>query len=184
MKFKSLSPFILATGAIFCAAAQAQNNIDFQGRYIAISCTADFEGSGSASGGVSMPNVDQTFLVNAGDVAGEKTFTIGLSGCGTNPNTTARAHFYADPQNVADGRLVLDSSSSGSGWQYQILPMGASTQLDIKTSASIAPELTDPGVEVSLGSGNLQYRVRYYRTSGSLTTGTGIAQGSYAIYFD
>jgi len=184
MKLKSLAPLMLVTGAAVCATAQAQNAISFQGKYLNVACTASFNGTNSPSGGLDLPVIAETDFPFVGQTTGDTNFSLTLSSCGANSNTIARAHFYAGSSNVTNGRLNLPSNSSGKGWQYQLLPNGSSTQLNIMTSSMPVLQSHDLGVDVASGTGTLQYTARYYRSEANLVVGNGKAPVSYIIFYN
>jgi len=185
MKLKSLVPLGLIVSAVACTTAQAQNTVTFQGAYVAVSCTASFNGGG-ASGTLNMGGVMEGNFPTVNSFTGEKDFSIGLSGCGALPTgTRAKAYFYSTAQSTPSNRLDLDSANStGSGWQYQITDPGGST-MQIGTAASPIPIYTGPnyGVDVSAGAGTLQYTARFFRSDINLVPGNGQAQVSYLIFF-
>jgi len=183
MKLKSLAPLALVAGTAACFSAQAQHTISLQGKYINVTCTANFNGTNSASGGLDLPVIAETDFPFVGQTAGDTSFTLALTSCGNNAGTTARAHFWSSGS-VSNGRLNLPSSSSGKGWQYQILPAGSTTQLNVVTNSTPVFQSHDSGVDVASGSGTLTYTARYYRSDANLTVGSGKAVLSYAIFYN
>jgi len=183
MKLKSLAPWALAAGAAVGVTAQAQNAISFQGKYLAVSCTASFNGTTSPSGGLDLPTIAETDFPFVGQTAGDTPFTLTLTSCGNNANTIARAHFYYT-NGVTNGRANLPATSSGKGWQYQILPSGSSTQLNIASNGNVVLQSNDSGVDVASGGGTLNYVARYYRSDANLVVGNGKTAVAYTIFYN
>jgi len=184
MKLKSLAPWALAAGAAVGVTAQAQNAISFQGKYLDVSCTASFNGTTSPSGGLDLPTIAETDFPFVGQTAGDTPFTLTLTSCGSNSNTIARAHFYGSTSTVTNGRLNLPTNSSGKGWQYQVLPSGSSTQLNIGVNGTPVLQGHDSGVDVASGGGTLNYVARYYRSDANLVVGNGKQSMSYVIFYN
>jgi len=182
---KTLAVLPLAAAcATFGASVQAQQVpavIKFEGKVAKITCTAKIAGGDT----VTLPLIQESDIAGVGDFGGEKDFTVEVKSCGKNPGIFAKAYFYNTTANaVDDGRLTLAPGSSGEGWQYQLLPAGQTTQLDVGTQATVAPNNDNTtGGDLASGGANLQYKVRYYRSAVALTAGTGKAQATYVLYF-
>jgi len=175
---------LVAACAVFGASAQAQSAvpavIKFEGKVAKVTCTSTIAGGDT----VTLPLVHESDMPDVNDTAGEKDFTVEVTGCGNNPGVFAKAYFYnTSADAVKDGRLTLAPGSSGSGWEYQLLPAGRTTQLNVGTQAAVVESTDDTGGELGTGSASLKYKVRYYRSAVSLSAGTGSAQATYVLYF-
>jgi len=172
---KTLLPLAVAC-ATLGSAAQAQL-LTINGSVSDNPCTLAVAGGGA----ITMPGITAAALPNVGSFAGETTFTINLTNCPTVPGQFAKIHFYNTTSGtVNNGRL---NPSSGNGWQFQMLPATGTTQLDVYTNASPVNQANDPGVNISSGSGNVDYRIRYYRTGTLSNFGAASAQANMVAYY-
>jgi len=171
---------LVAACAAFGAAAQAQT-LSISGKVQDISCTATLPGGNT----VNLPVAEPGDLPAVGTRAHSTPFTISLTGCGGgNDGLLARAMFYnSTPGTVTLGRLNLAASSTGSGWQYEFRNSSGASFVNIRRSPDIVIQSTDPGVTIASGAANLTYRVMYYRSSGTLITGTGTASVNFVLYY-
>jgi len=182
MKRKHLALLPLVIGTLFGAAAQAQQTITFEGRVINSTCIPSVE-NGGASGTVALPLITSNLLPGLNSVAGQRSFSIALTGCDDSATNTVRAYFWQT--NALNGRLSKNSGS-GVGWQYELL--AGSTPITVGTSATVveANNTGDPGAVINAGSGGtgvLTYNVRYYRsTAAALTLGDLNATATYVLY--
>jgi len=174
--------------ATICATAQAQNTIEIRGEFIVVACTATLEGSASESGNVVLPEISENDLPAVGSTAGETIFTIKLTGCTkvSGREVSAKANFYSPGYATIDGRLNLAANSTGKGWQYQIITINKSGQAGVAFGGPPASAAYHEGAEVSSGSEDLQYIVRYYRAGAGndFSVGSGHSQVRYMIYYD
>jgi len=186
MKLKhtlSLMALAVCTAASTSALAQT-GTVTINGEVVADSCTANITSpGGSGGGGNFVVNLDPVSygIFNAANVpAGEKAFTIELTGCTTSAGTTSMwAHFTG--ANVAgDGRL----NTSHTKMAFELVDgLGGSA---IKAGGS-APG-TGPGTDQGSGatftgtnpnrSASKQYAVRYSSKEALLDTDAGTLSSS------
>jgi len=218
----TLPKYILsALGLAYIGAAQA-DVVTFDTEVVQVACTPDLNHSGAPSATIFLPDIRVSALgTKAGDTAGETPFEIDLRACGDKvpAGTLAGAYFYGTgfydkgstwtsttnrERGVFNGRLIGSTSDNGSGWHYQLLPGSGAQQIDVLTSSgkpadAVLAKL--PSVDVSSGSGTLNYRVRYYRvhtstafyprggvktedkTPAQVNPGTRTAQVTYVLYY-
>jgi len=182
MKHKKLALLSLAVCAVFSTAATAADNgtIKFKGKVTGTTCIPSM-GSGGPHGEVTLPNVTKSMFPNSGDIAGEKEFSINLTGCSDAAGTKVKAYFWQAGANAA-GRITK-TVGSGSGWTYQLRPATNPNPLVVGTSGTaLITNSNDPGVDVSSGSGILKYRVSYYNEGTAITNGEMIADAAYVLY--
>jgi len=158
-----LSLAAMAVCAALSTPVLAQHHIDFEGVIVDSACTGAVAGTG---GLVTLPQVDAAALPSDGSTAGETTFEVELAGCAPSPSNY-QVNFS---QSTAEsGRLK--NTGTASGVSLQLLSSNDS-ELTVTNSASVArvDSAIDPGINVDLGSGKGQYKVRYYR-DGAITGG-------------
>jgi len=163
-----LSLTALAVCAALSTSALAQTNIDFKGKVVPDSCTITVDGSGTT---VNLTDVTVTQMGTASGTvtANEKTFTLNLSGCVPAAGT---AQVNSSQATAANGRLT---NTTGTGYATGVsLELRSSngspltvTSAPVTSPVSVA---TDPGGAISTGSGDINYKVRYYNEAGSSVT--------------
>jgi len=174
-------PFALWRLAIVCSvfavSVHAQQAVvQIQGELTSVSCTATVNGGSP----VQLPSIKKADIPKVGDTAGTTTFTVNVYGCNVNSGATVKAYFYAN--HTSNGRLNI-TSGAGSGWQYQLLPASGNSQLDVKSSSTPSNNSVDSGKTISSASANINYRVRYYRSSNSATEGYGYTSVNVALFY-
>jgi len=178
MKFSLHKPLLLlplfAAYATLSTPTQAQS-VPIQGQVTTISCTAIVNGGNP----VILPDVSDANFPNVGDTAGTRTFVVNVNSCNINSGATVKAYFYGSPN---DGRLEI-SSGSGSGWQYQLLPATGNAQLNVSSNTIPSNNANDPGASISGGSASINYRVRYYRKTQTITPGSGSTTVNMALFY-
>jgi len=183
MQCKHLTSLSIALCTAFSSAAMAVGgDITFKGQVVANTCVPNLDNTGAASGDVILNAVTVDDLPTVGATAAMKSFKISLTGCATASVPHIIKAYFWQP-NATAGRLNK-TSGTGDGWQYQILPANALTQLTVSNSSTVpsSGNLQDSGVDVSAtGAGDLTYRVRYYRI-GDLTEGTMDATATYVLF--
>jgi len=187
MKRKLLILSALGAACLFTTAVRAENTITIIGSVVGSSCQATLNGSGSASGTLALSPVHISTLPAPNTTSGDSTFAISLNKCGQAnvAPVIAKAYFYSpNATNVTDGRLNK-VSGSGSGWQYQILDGTGTRQISVKTGANVVPNSSDAGVRIGDdGTGNLTYRVRYYRDGDTVEQGSISSHVTYVVYYE
>jgi len=185
MKLKNLALLPLAACAVFGSVAQA-DVITFRGTVLNNTCIPAVNGNGRDNT-VALPVVNPADFPAQGDTTGDTSFSIDLTACSDAATNTVRAYFWN--AEAVNGRLVKGTSQgTGAGWSYQLLASGNTNQLDVGTTATVVPDLTDPGATIASGSGGngtLNYTVRYYNEVGTtMTPGTFDALATYVLYIN
>jgi len=174
MKLKhtlSLLSLAICVAASTCALAQT-GTVTINGEIIADSCTANITSSGgSGSGGNFVVNLDQVSygIFNAGGVtAGDKPFTIELTGCTTSAGTTSMwAHFTGANVN-GNGRLNTTGTADVT---FELTDGFGGTPIVAGGSAGAGGPGANQGTGATFTgtnpnrSASKQYAVRYYAES-------------------
>jgi major type 1 subunit fimbrin (pilin) len=159
-KFFSAAAMGAALIAITPLAHAFDGTITFDGEVVADTCTVSTGTSGDFS--VSLPKVPATSLAAAGQWAGRTPFQINLVGC-SGANTLASAYFEPSGSvNPVTGRLLNDTGAGqATGVEIGLLN---DTYGSIFVGGGV---LTNNGsaVDVSSGSGDLQYFAQYEATA-------------------
>jgi len=176
-----LKPALSLLALAICAAASTSalaqtGTITINGEIIADSCTANITSSGGSGGGgnfvVNLDQVSYGIFTAANVPAGEKPFTIELTGCTTSAGTTSMWAHFTGANVAADGRL--DTTHAKMAFEL-VDGFGGSA---IKAGGS-APS-TGPGADQGSGatfsgtnpnrSASKQYAVRYSSKAALLAT--------------
>jgi len=180
MKLKNLALLPLAACAVFGSVASAQT-VTFRGTVIENTCIPSIGGQTNAT--VTLPIVSPSDFPNQNDfTADETTFTIDLTNCSTAATYAVKAYFYQ--ANAVNGRLSKTGGGLGEGWTYQLLS-SAGTTLAAGNNATVIKDANDPGTTIVASgpsTGSIDYRVRYYNETGTLTSGTMDALANYVLY--
>ncbi|WP_195440283.1 fimbrial protein [Klebsiella oxytoca] len=178
---------IIAMGVIIglssaTSAFAVDGTITFNGQITDTTCTISVDG-GSNDATVKLPTVSTGTLASAGATAGATPFTISLSNCsGTSLNT---ASTYFEPGTYVDsttGRLNIDSTASDAATNVQVQLLNADRN-PIVAGASVANGQNDIPVDISSGSGMLNYYAQYYAT-GASTAGSVTTQVDYTMVYE
>jgi len=173
MKHKhTLSLLALATCVMLSSTTSAQTGtITVKGEIVADSCTANIVSSGGSGGSgnytVNLDPVSYGVFTAAGVTAGEKPFTIELTGCTVSgSNTQMWAHFTGASVN-ADGHLATNSSKVS----FQLTDGFGGAPIKAGGSAASTGPGADQGSGATFTGSNpnqtasKQYAVRYYAES-------------------
>jgi len=167
---------LIAIGANVHAASTG--TITFNGELTATTCDVSVNGSGP-SATVKLPTMAVTQLDAAGKTGGTTKFNMALSNC-AGTLTTASAFFEAGPTvDLTSGRL--NSSGTASNVQLELLDGSSSTLAPINVGDSAQVNDTTY-VDVSGGTANLPYAVRYYATDAT-GAGTVVSNVVYSIQY-
>ncbi|WP_049101621.1 fimbrial protein [Klebsiella oxytoca] len=178
---------IIAMGVIIglssaTSAFAVDGTITFNGQITDTTCTISVDG-GSNDATVKLPTVSTGTLASAGATAGATPFTISLSNCsGTSLNT---ASTYFEPGTYVDsttGRLNIDSTAADAATNVQVQLLNADRN-PIVAGASVANGQNDIPVDISSGSGILNYYAQYYAT-GASTAGSVTTQVDYTMVYE
>lgn len=167
-----MSLFIMASS--FSAQVLASDGtITINGQITDTTCTIAVNG-GSNDATVTLPTVSSSTLAEAGEKAGATPFRISLSNCSGTALGTASTYFepgaYVDS---STGRLNIDSTAADAAKNVQVELLN-SDRNSIVAGASVTNGQNDIPVDISSGSGVLNYYAQYYATgkseAGSVTT--------------
>lgn len=142
--------------------------ISITGTVIGQTCKVDGNAAGTADAvSVQMPDVLTSQLTTVGATAGEKKFSIKVTGCDT---ALSSVHTYFTGTNINAGGRLSNSSSAGNA-------SGVDVQLLNSDSSVIALNLADGSqnsqtVSLTSGDATLDYSARYYATSTSVGAGS------------
>jgi len=169
----------LAACTIFSAHGQ---QVTFQGTVYNASCTATVQTGG---GTVTLPPATVSQLGSQGATANETPFVMAVTGCGAQPGISVKTYFYNTTAGaVSNGRL---NTIPDRGWQFQLLPATGATQLEVGTSPTppAYSANSDLGYSIASGTANINYRVRYFRSStSSITPGAASATANYVLQYN
>ncbi|HHD7462690.1 TPA: fimbrial protein [Klebsiella oxytoca] len=172
---------LVASTALSASVFAADGTITINGKITDTTCTISVDG-GSNDATVTLPTVSASSLAATGQTAGATPFTISLSGCsGTSLNT---ASTYFEPGAYVDsstGRLNIDTTASDAATNVQVELLNADMNA-IVAGASVANGQNDVPVDISSGSGTLNYFAQYYATDAS-TAGSVTTQVDYTMTY-
>ena len=158
---KFLSAISISTLSISSVFA-ADGLITIKGQIVDTTCTVSVNG-GAKDTTVTLPKVSSSSLGAYGQTAGATPFSIALSGCTGVSMTTASTHF--EPGSHVDGltgRLNNDLTAADAATNVQVELLN-SKMSPIKAGAANADQ-NDIPVDISTGSGLLNYYAQYYAT--------------------
>lgn len=170
------------TSAFTASAFAVDGTITINGQITDTTCTISVDG-GSNDATVILPTVSSSTLATTGATAGATPFTISLSNCsGTALNN---ASTYFEPGTYVDsttGRLNIDTGASDAATFVQVQLLNADRN-PIVAGASVAAGQNDIPVDISSGSGSLNYFAQYYAT-GTATAGSVTTQVDYTMVYE
>ncbi|EOZ5530898.1 fimbrial protein [Vibrio metschnikovii] len=164
----AVSAAILGSSAM---AAAGPNHITFIGEVTDQTCQVAINGN-DTNPVVLLPTVATTDFASAGDVAGETTFVMSVSGCdGT--AVTAKTQFVGNAVD-ANGYMKNIAADGAENVALQLLAEGAA--IDLNNSLPVA----GPSVIAGETEGSAEYAVQYVATDADVTAGavTGTVQFS------
>lgn len=173
---------LVLSSATATSAFAADGTITINGQITDTTCTISVDG-GSSDATVTLPTVSVSSLAAAGTTAGATPFNISLSGCTGVSLNTASTYFepgaYVDSQT---GRLNIDTTAADAASNVQVQLLNADRNA-IVAGASIANGQNDIPVDISSGSGILNYYAQYYAT-GASTAGSVTTQVDYTMTYE
>lgn len=176
------STVALIVSSVFAANALAvDGTITINGKITDTTCTVSVNG-GTADATVTLPTISATALPNVNSTAGATPFNISLSGCTGTSLSTASTYF--EPGTFVDtstGRLNIDGTVADAATNVQVQLLNANRDA-IVAGASVAAGQNDVAVDISSGSGTLNYYAQYYAT-GAVGAGSVTTQVDYTITY-
>lgn len=142
--------------ALAGSANAADGNIVITGEITDTTCNISVNGAGN-NATVVLPTVSADSLSAAGATAGATPFSITLSGCSGSSLNTASTWFEPGP--TVDGTTGrLNNTGDAENVQVELL------NSDLDSIVVGSPSQNDVPVDISGGSGTLNYYARYYAT--------------------
>lgn len=173
---------LVATSAVTASAFAVDGTITINGKITDTTCTISVDG-GSNDATVTLPTVSASALNAAGQTAGATPFNISLSNC--TGSILNMASTYFEPGTYVDsetGRLNIDTTAAGAANNVQVELLNADMNA-IVAGASVTNGQNDVPVDISAGSGTLNYYAQYYAT-GVSTAGTVTTQVDYTMTYE
>lgn len=177
----SLFAWVL-TSTFAVSAIAANGTITFNGKVTDTTCSIAVNG-GTENATVTLPTVSSNSLKILGETAGATPFNISLTACSGTALGTASTYF--EPGTYVDsttGRLNIDSTVSDAAKNVQVELLNASMD-PIIAGTSVANGQNDIAVDISAGSGTLNYFARYYATAQSVA-GSVATQIDYTMTYE
>ncbi|MBP6346673.1 fimbrial protein [Neisseriaceae bacterium CLB008] len=177
-KLIMVSSLLAALGLVGQAQA-SDGNITFNGELTASTCDVVVDGQASDAT-IVLPTVSVSALDAAAKTAGQTTFSMALSNC-TGTLQTASAFFESGASvEAATGRLQNMTGTAGNV-SLQLIDSSSASNAVIKAGDQSQINNTTY-VDISGGSANLPYAVRYYAEAPT-TAGTVVSNVVYSIQY-
>ncbi|MGL6021458.1 MAG: fimbrial protein [Gibbsiella quercinecans] len=177
MKLKLVALALIAfSGTAF---ADSANTVQFKGEVSTQTCSVNINGNES-NPVVLLPTVAANTLATAGSAAGATTFTVNVTGCTANPDSsTAIQTVFAGNNVTSNGNL--GNTGTATNVSIQLLDSDASSPLSF-SSGSVA---TSSAMTLASGetSTSQDLVARYYAESAGVTAGSVTATAQYAITY-
>lgn len=165
--------------ALCGSAMAADGTITITGAVTDTTCNVAVNG-GSANATVVLPTVSASTLAAAGNTAGTTPFSIALTGCTGITLNTARTWFETGSNvDTVTGRL----NSTGSATNVQVELLNSAQNPIVAGGTPGSTTQNDVPVDISSGSGTLNYYARYY-AKGPSAAGSVATQVDYTIVYD
>lgn len=179
----TISALALALSSIVASSAfAADGTITINGQITDTTCTISVDG-GNTDATVTLPTVSVSSLATTGATAGATPFNISLSNCTGLSLQTASTYFepgaYVDSQT---GRLNIDTTAPDAAGNVQVQLLNAERNA-IVAGASVDNGQNDIPVDITSGSGVLNYYAQYYATDAS-TAGSVTTQVDYTMVYE
>ncbi|MEJ0230739.1 fimbrial protein (plasmid) [Klebsiella michiganensis] len=179
---KKLSFLSMATSIALILSVNANaadGTITISGEVTDTTCDIAVNG-GTADATVTLPTVSASTLTTSGETAGTTPFSIALSGCsGTTLNTATT--WFESGSNVDSTTGRLTNTGTAENVQVQLLNSDLGTIVAGGTSGST--DQNDVAVDISGGSGTLNYYAQYYAL-GASSAGTVLTSVDYTIVYE
>ncbi|GAA3612246.1 fimbrial protein [Gibbsiella greigii] len=177
MKLKLVAlALVTFSGAAF---ADSANTVQFRGEVSTQTCSVNINGNES-NPVVLLPTVAASTLATAGSAAGATTFTVNVTGCTANADSsTAIKTVFAGNNVTSNGNL--GNTGDATNVSIQLLDSDANTALSF-SSGSVA---TTSAMTLASGATSTSQDLvaRYYAESTGVTAGSVIATAQYAISY-
>ncbi|EAO4398011.1 type 1 fimbrial protein [Salmonella enterica] len=166
-------------GTVSMAQAASTGTITFQGKLTANTCDVVVDGQ-SEDATVVLPTVGTNLLDAATKTAGETGFVMALNNCAGTLDTASAFFEAGSSVDPVTGRLK-NMSGSASNVTLQLLD-GSSNARSVIQAGNQNQVANTSYVNVSSGSANLPYSVRYYAEAPT-TAGTVVSNVVYSIQY-
>lgn len=182
---KKIAAIVAFSSVFTVSAVQAAGNgtINFTGAVNNQTCSATINGAtGSTAAAVTLPTVQANILGTAGNVAGQTSFKMDVTGCAsTNPAGagTVKAFFERGANVDSNGRLVNTNTTGASNVVLELVDASGNTPI----KAGDIAQNTGNYVPISGGNATLPYAVRYYAT-GAATAGAVASSVTYSLIYN
>lgn len=165
--------------AFSSSASAADGTITINGEITDTTCSISVNG-GAADATVVLPTVSASSLTAAGETAGNTPFSIALSGCAGTALNTASAWFESG-LNVdgTSGRL----NNTGTATEVQVQLLNSGQDVIVAGGTPGGGTQNDVPVDITGGSGTLNYFAQYYATNQS-TAGTVTTSVEYTLVYE
>ncbi|MFN3071852.1 fimbrial protein [Serratia sp. J2] len=178
-KLAIVASLVAAFGSVGLAQAASSGTITFNGELTASTCDVIVDGQ-AADATVVLPTIGTNLLDAATKTAGETGFVMSLNNC-AGTLQTASAFFEAGASvDSVTGRLK-NLTGGATNVSLQLLDASSSSRSVIQAGNQNQKTATTY-VDVSGGSANLPYAVRYY-AEGATTPGTVVSNVVYSIQY-
>lgn len=171
---KKLTLIAAAVGALGQGVAMAADGtVNFTGSVTASACVV----TGGAAGGVitvPMGSVSSKAFTGVGTKAGDRSFSIQLTGCPANSQVWVRFAGASDPANIA---LLKLTAGGASGVAIGIAQSDG-------TPIAMATDPVQKATTAADGSVTLSYRAYYQATAASVTTGLANASSDFTVIYN
>lgn len=183
MRKYALSALAVVFTSVFTASAfAADGTITINGNITDTTCTISVNG-GSNDATVTLPSVPASALSEHSTMAGMTPFSISLSNCsGTSLNTASTSFEPGQYVDTTSGRLNIDTMAEDAATNVQVQLSNAGGS-PINVGASAEEGQNDIPVDISSGSGTLNYFASYFAT-GAATAGSVTTQVDYTMVYE
>jgi P pilus assembly protein, pilin FimA len=161
------------------SSAFAANDLTINGAVSDQTCEVKIDGN-TTNPTILLPTVSTAELATAGSEAGEKTFSLGISGCTAQPNDVdIKTKFVSKTGASNKGNLVNSMPNGAENVQIQ-LKDSQGNPIDL-TSTQLVDGLTLPA---NSESASADFTVGYISETGGATAGEVEAVLQYAVQYD
>lgn len=161
----------------YSAFAESTNTVKFMGEISTQTCTVDINGS-SSNPIVLLPTVPASDLATQGSTAGATTFTVNVTGCASNPATTAIKTVFVGNNITTNGNL--GNTGTAGNVSINLLDSDGSTSLDFTPGSATTSNMT---LDANKTSTSQALTAQYYAEKALVTAGSVAATAQYAITY-